>query len=123
MKGLQLVKDNKFNLVKTFFVYLTYFCIGSITTLLGSSLLDLQILANTDFAKISLLIPIRSGGHIVGSAIGKTADFISFFHFSKMSLFSCSWFRWPKGQSASGFINHQFIIGHLYWDRSSFHQI
>ncbi|XP_015795274.1 major facilitator superfamily domain-containing protein 4A [Tetranychus urticae] len=69
MKGLQLVKDNKFNLVKTFFVYLTYFCIGSITTLLGSSLLDLQILANTDFAKISLLIPIRSGGHIVGSAI------------------------------------------------------
>ncbi|XP_053208276.1 major facilitator superfamily domain-containing protein 4A-like [Panonychus citri] len=69
MKQLKFFIDNRYSFFKTISVYLTYFSIGCVSALLGSSLLDLQILANTDFAKISLLVTFRSVGHVSGSLI------------------------------------------------------
>uniref|UniRef100_T1KTN7 Major facilitator superfamily (MFS) profile domain-containing protein n=2 Tax=Tetranychus urticae TaxID=32264 RepID=T1KTN7_TETUR len=69
MKIIRFISDNRYRLFKTILAYFAYFCIGSATTLLGSSLLDLQIRLNVDFAKVSYLIPFRSAGHILGSAL------------------------------------------------------
>ncbi|XP_015786559.1 sodium-dependent glucose transporter 1 [Tetranychus urticae] len=68
MKVTRFICDNRYRIFKSFLVYFTFFCLGSATTLLGSSLLDLEISLNADFAKVSYLIPVRSAGHIVGSA-------------------------------------------------------
>uniref|UniRef100_T1KEP6 Major facilitator superfamily (MFS) profile domain-containing protein n=1 Tax=Tetranychus urticae TaxID=32264 RepID=T1KEP6_TETUR len=67
MKVARFICDNKFRIFKSFLIYFTFACVGSSTTLLGSSLLDLQISLDVDFAKVSYLIPVRSAGHIVGS--------------------------------------------------------
>lgn len=72
MKYSKFVYENRFKLFKTFAIYLTYFTIGCSTGLLGSGLLDLQILSSTDFTKISLLVTLRSVGHVLGTVIGKS---------------------------------------------------
>ncbi|XP_053212447.1 major facilitator superfamily domain-containing protein 4A-like [Panonychus citri] len=69
MKASRFIHDNRYKIFKTLLAYLTYFCIGGAITLVGSSLLDLQIRVNTDFATVSYAIPVRSAGHIVGSAV------------------------------------------------------
>ncbi|XP_015790485.1 sodium-dependent glucose transporter 1-like isoform X2 [Tetranychus urticae] len=68
MKLIRFICENRFRLFKTLLAYLTFLCLGSALNLLGSSLLDLQIRLNVDFAKVSYLIPFRSAGHILGSA-------------------------------------------------------
>ncbi|XP_053212534.1 major facilitator superfamily domain-containing protein 4A-like [Panonychus citri] len=65
---------NRYKIIKTFIIYVSYLWIGGAITLIGSSLLDLQIRVDVDFGTISYLIPARSLGHIVGSALAGLLD-------------------------------------------------
>ncbi|XP_015787702.1 sodium-dependent glucose transporter 1B-like [Tetranychus urticae] len=69
MKLSNYVQTNEWKLIKTFFCCLTYFTSGGCGTLLGSSLLDLQIRLGVSFKQLSSLAPSRSIGFFIGGLI------------------------------------------------------
>ncbi|XP_015783991.1 sodium-dependent glucose transporter 1C [Tetranychus urticae] len=75
---------NRVKLLKTLFCYLSYTCYGAGTTLMGSSLFDLQIRMNVSFAQASRLVPSRSFGILIGSLV---SGFIGIFVEPEMVLF------------------------------------
>ncbi|XP_015793696.1 sodium-dependent glucose transporter 1-like [Tetranychus urticae] len=61
------VKVNKFKLFQSLLCFASYAGLGSVITLLGTSLLDYQILTSQSFQTIVYLVQIRSVGYILGS--------------------------------------------------------
>ncbi|XP_053212416.1 sodium-dependent glucose transporter 1-like [Panonychus citri] len=57
---------NGYKLIKSIFCFLTFMGLGGVCTLLGSSLLDIQIRIQQSFVTTSKLIPVRSIGYITG---------------------------------------------------------
>ncbi|XP_015787699.1 sodium-dependent glucose transporter 1-like [Tetranychus urticae] len=74
MKLSSYVRTNKWKLIKTFLCYLTFCCYGGCATLLGSSLLDLQIRLGVSFKQLSSLVPSRSIGFFIGGLISGFLD-------------------------------------------------
>ncbi|XP_053208240.1 major facilitator superfamily domain-containing protein 4A-like isoform X2 [Panonychus citri] len=74
MKFPKIPVNNYLYLLKSFLTYTTFFTLGSAMALLGSSLLDLQILADVKFTKISQLVTLKSCGQIVGTLIASVLN-------------------------------------------------
>ncbi|XP_053208159.1 major facilitator superfamily domain-containing protein 4A-like isoform X2 [Panonychus citri] len=74
MKISKILVNNYLNLFKSFLTYTTFFTTGCTMALLGSSLLDLQILADVKFTKISQLVTLKSCGQIVGTLIASVLN-------------------------------------------------
>ncbi|RWS15141.1 uncharacterized protein B4U79_17917 [Dinothrombium tinctorium] len=70
MSAVKEIKSNKVNFYKTFFVSLIYLVVGLSMSILGPSLLDLQIAVNATINQISYLLPVRALGYVLGSLSG-----------------------------------------------------
>ncbi|XP_053212616.1 sodium-dependent glucose transporter 1-like [Panonychus citri] len=68
MELIKFVKTNKYKIFKTLLTYLTFAGLGGVNTLMGSSLLDLQIKVQTSFSTVSKLVPARAIGYVLGAS-------------------------------------------------------
>ncbi|XP_015793744.1 sodium-dependent glucose transporter 1C-like [Tetranychus urticae] len=59
----------KIQLVKTINCFITFLCLGGCSTLLGSSLLDIQIRVRKPFDVVTGLVPSRSIGYMIGGVV------------------------------------------------------
>ncbi|XP_015789741.1 sodium-dependent glucose transporter 1-like [Tetranychus urticae] len=64
---IDYIKVNKFKLCQSLLCFASYAGLGAVITLLGTSLLDYQILTSSSFHTIVYLVQIRSVGYILGS--------------------------------------------------------
>ena len=58
--------NNRINYVRTALIYLSFLGVGSGMTVLGSSILDLQIQVQEEYETIAHVIPVRAAGLVVG---------------------------------------------------------
>lgn len=64
------IKSHPKRVLKTAMMGIIFIGLGIFVASPGPALLDLQLLANTTFSKIALLLPVRSLGYAVGSVVG-----------------------------------------------------
>ncbi|XP_015794139.1 sodium-dependent glucose transporter 1C-like [Tetranychus urticae] len=68
MKLLEYIRVNKYKIFKTILTYITFAGLGGTNTLVGSSLLDLQIRVQRSFDATSRLVQARSIGYVIGAS-------------------------------------------------------
>ncbi|XP_053205252.1 sodium-dependent glucose transporter 1-like [Panonychus citri] len=69
MNLTEYLKLYKIHLIKTSLCFLTFMSLGGCSTLLGSSLLDIQIRVREPYEKVTGLIPSRAIGYMIGGVI------------------------------------------------------
>lgn len=80
----------KIQLVKTINCFITFLCLGGCSTLLGSSLLDIQIRVRKPFDVVTGLVPSRSIGYMIGGVVGKSNnDSLFYILFDFSVVFDC----------------------------------
>lgn len=62
--------NSRINYVRTALIYLSFLGVGSGMTVLGSSILDLQIQVQEEYETIAHVIPVRAAGLVVGYFFG-----------------------------------------------------
>ncbi|RWS02540.1 sodium-dependent glucose transporter 1A-like protein, partial [Dinothrombium tinctorium] len=70
MSAVQEIKNNKVNFIKTVLFSFIYSVIGVSMSIIGPSLLDLQIAVGATINQISYLLPVRAFGYVIGSFSG-----------------------------------------------------
>ncbi|XP_053212868.1 sodium-dependent glucose transporter 1C-like [Panonychus citri] len=68
MELIKFIQNNQYKIFKTLLTYMTFVGHGCINTLVGSSLLDLQILVQRSFEITSRMVPARSIGYVIGAS-------------------------------------------------------
>ncbi|XP_015781430.1 sodium-dependent glucose transporter 1-like [Tetranychus urticae] len=68
MKLFEFIKVHKYKIFKSMLTYITFAGLGGTNTLVGSSLLDLQIRVQRSFDATSKLVQARSVGYIIGAS-------------------------------------------------------
>ncbi|XP_015788402.1 major facilitator superfamily domain-containing protein 4A [Tetranychus urticae] len=69
MSLCEYLRVNKYKIFKTILTYLTFAGLGGTNTLIGSSLLDIQIYVQRSFEATSRLVQTRSVGYVVGATV------------------------------------------------------
>ncbi|XP_015791204.1 sodium-dependent glucose transporter 1 [Tetranychus urticae] len=102
---IEYVRANNYKLLNTLLCSASYAGMGSVFTLLGSSLLDYQILINEDFQTVATLVQQRAVGYIVGALLAgfieKYVSKVLFLSLSNLvlgiSIIISPWFSnfWP----------------------------
>lgn len=77
-KSIIYLQTNRTKLLKSLLCFLSYAGMGSVFTLLGSCLLDYQILVGEKFTIVAYLVQERAIGYVFGSLLGKLIDLNSF---------------------------------------------
>ncbi|XP_074595425.1 sodium-dependent glucose transporter 1-like [Brevipalpus obovatus] len=73
MKWTEKISKNRSKLIRTFAICLTFMGLGACMTLIGSSLLDIQVRIQEDFPTTSRIILLKSCGYFIG---GSSAGFL-----------------------------------------------
>lgn len=71
MRLKEKIVKNRSKLLRTLAVCFSFIGLGASMTLLGSSLLDLQIRIGKSFADTSRVIMVKSAGYFIGGLLGK----------------------------------------------------
>ncbi|XP_053205250.1 sodium-dependent glucose transporter 1-like [Panonychus citri] len=74
MKLADYLRINRIKLIKSCFCFVSFFGLGGCCTLMGSSLLDLQIRMSLTFSQVSGLVPSRSIGYLIGGVLSGFID-------------------------------------------------
>ncbi|RWS05129.1 Sodium-dependent glucose transporter 1-like protein [Dinothrombium tinctorium] len=70
MSVVKEIRNNKINFFKTVLFSLIYSVVGVSMSIIGPSLLDLQIAVSATINQISYLLPVRAFGYVIGSLCG-----------------------------------------------------
>lgn len=70
MRLKEKMVENRSKLIRTFAVCLSFIGLGASMTVVGSSLLDIQIRVGRTFAETSRLLMVKSSGYFLGGLLG-----------------------------------------------------
>lgn len=71
MVVLTQIRAHKLRFIKTLCIYVAEIVVGLCSGVVGPTLLDLQLAADTDLDQITYTLPARAGGYAFGSFISK----------------------------------------------------
>ena len=68
---MKLARSQPIKLIETLILFLCWISLGLFVAIPGPTLLDLQDLIGTSFEEISLMLPSRSFGYMLGAVISE----------------------------------------------------